>query len=204
MRALWKATAMVIADPNLRAAIRAAAKTINVSQLANAYNAGVLPPTILPRLSTLDKQPDPAAIASIDAQLRAAGLHLAAYELSELNRWFEKDKPDGVFSAALEHARIAFQGSLQIGARIQSPGFYEGLGVLVADPEFRGAFALSADHLHDHGFDITKQEEDQLRADVTPGGAGEGAAQEIFSLGWGGTACQANFRFWPGGIHSNR
>jgi hypothetical protein len=203
MRALWKATATVIENENLRAAISAAAKTTEVPQLDNAFNPSLAPDT-LKRLSVLNKQPDPAAIAAIDTELRAAGLHLSAYELCELNRWFDKDKTDAVFSRALGQARIEFQDSLQLGASSQSQGFHEALGALIADPEFRGAFALSTDHLHDHGFDITKEEEDMLRAQVTPGSGGDTAAQALFDLGWSGTACMANLRFWPRGIHSNR
>ena len=203
MRALWKATAMVVENENLRAALSAAAKTIDVPQLNSAFNPALAPDT-LKRLSVLNKQPDPGAIAAIDTELRAEGLHLSAYELCELNRWFDKDKPDGAFSHALAQARIKFQDSLQLGAATQSPGLHEALGALIADPEFRGAFALSTDHLHDHGFDITKQEEDTLRDQVTPGSDGETAAQAIFDLGWSGTACMANLRFWPRGIHSNR
>ena len=203
MRDLWRATAMVVSDSTLRAAISRAANAFDRPDLANVYRTD-LAAAVRGRLADLRRQPDRAAMIAIDAAFRNRGVYMSAYELAEMNRWFLDDRANGSFSAALQECKDAFEPALAVGRAIQSSGFLESVGVLVADPGFRSAFALGSENLRDNGFAITQAEEDALRPVVSPNSPGALAAQKVFAMGWGGLACLAAFSMYPEFLHENR
>ena len=187
MRGLYKATAMVIVDANLRAKVSALAKTS---------------PTTMPL--PLTDQPDKDAVEAIDKLFQAKGLHLPIYDLCELNRWFVADKPAGAFSAVLDKFRTAMKNAIDLGSAIQSPGFLEALGVLVVDPLLRSEFVLKTRNLTDMGFTISSEEEEALRSAAPVGGPADVHANAIHDLGWPGGSCLSAMLRYPDYVHPNR
>src|SRR5262245_11207688 len=130
MRGLYKATAILMLDDELRKAVSAEAKLVDKPELGES----------------LRKQPDLEAIKNIDNLLRKRGLFLPIYDLCEINRWFikdkEKGKPNHQFSNALGELGDAFRDATSVGSLLsQSPGFLEAVGATIVDPLLRASFA---------------------------------------------------------------
>jgi hypothetical protein len=186
MRNLWKGLALLAIDTDLRGQVTAKAKFDVRPDLEPA----------------LRNQPSLPALRDIDAVFRTRGVFLAAYELAEINRWVL----DGgkKFDKALDDFKTAIQTSLAVGGIVQSPGFLESVGVLVADPQLRDHFGKRILNLRDQGFQITKAEEDALRTSFGPGTTADRLADVIFNLGWSGTSCLGTDMPYEGMIHTNR
>jgi len=189
MRGLYKATAMVIMDEQLRSSISALAKTVQTDK-----------PGIL------KFQPDLAAVGEIDKLFQARGLVLPIYDLCEINRWFVEDQDQSnpeKFSKALGRFQVAMQVPIQVGTLAQGSGFLEALGVMVVDVQLRTKFALGNLNLSDLGFVISKTEEDSLRQSAQLGGIADKAANDIRDLGWQGGSCMSPLLAYPGMVHPN-
>ena len=158
MRGLYKATAMLVLYEDLRNAVRKSAAVVNRPDL--------LDPILI-------RQPDPTAIKQIDKLFSDRDLFLPLYDLCEINRWFMEDKNDppnlGKFSKVLEEFGDAVKDVTQIGAVVKSTGFLEAIGASIVDPLLRSTFATGGVDLSKLGFLISPEEEQALRAAVTPG-----------------------------------
>jgi hypothetical protein len=148
-------------------------------------------------LPDLRRQPDLDALRAINTSFRAKGLFLCAYALAEINRWLIDG---GVkFQQALEQLGSELAGVLPAGS---SSGVHEAAGAIVSDPrlllDFRSGRSLIED-----GFDLTQQQEAQLRAKFAAGSNATKAASDIFRLGWTTSTCGSAFLVYDGMFHTN-
>lgn len=193
MRGLYKATAMLVLDETLRDAVSKSAAVVNRPDL--------LDPILI-------KQPDLSALKQIDHLFRQKELFLPLYDLCEINRWFMEDKNDfphpGKFSKVLEEFGVALKEATQIRSTAESTAFLEAIGAIIVDPLLRSTFATGSVDLSKLGFLISPEEEQALRAAVTPGSLADTLANTILRMGWGSNNCTSRFLAYPGFIHSNK
>jgi hypothetical protein len=185
MRDLWKGLAMIALDADLRQAVAARAKFNVVPGLADEFR----------------NQPDLNALRDIDSEFRARGLVMGTYALSEINRWFLDGGP--AFLEALSQFRNALTESLPVGSNLQSAGFLEAVGALVADPQLRDGFSKHEQNLRDHAFIISEVEEAALRQDFEPASPADTLAARIFELGWSTGSCEGGLLVYDGMFHFN-
>jgi hypothetical protein len=152
----------------------------------------------------LSKQPKVTALREIDKLFRARGLCLSAYGLAEINRWLKEGTDGDKFAAALDTLKVTVETSMHTGAVIQSAGFLEAVGALVADPLLRDMFGKNLSSLRENGFAVSPVEEEALRNDFRPGSAADAAADRVRILGWSSdTGCFARALVYEGMFHIN-
>jgi hypothetical protein len=199
MRDLWKALAMVALDNSLRDAIDAA-KAFDTRE---EFTGLLENQDVVKELKglNLQNQPNLASLRTIDAEFRKRGLFVAVYGLAEINRWFIDGNTD--FLNALQDLKEAVSASAAIAAVVQSPGYLESIGALVADPVLRDQFQKNETTLQDNGFIISPAEAKALKADFTVGSKADSAAAKIRALGWSGGVCFSTFYAYSGMVHLN-
>jgi hypothetical protein len=196
MRDLWNGLATIALNNDLRQKVKVLCKFDSHPEYAVGLDGH-------PRLQKahLQDQPNVEALRNIYKEFKNVNVHLSAYALAEVNRWFlDGGQP---FLQALDALADALRPSITVSGSTQSSAFLEAVGALVSDPEFRDKFGKGEKHLHEFGFEISPAEEEALRVNFAPSTAADVQADLIFQLGWSGSGCNGRLMPYLGMFHPN-
>ena len=200
MKDLWRALAVMAAEPPVLEQVRAVADVEERAELVDEVRIGVDPAN--PETLRLRRQPNPVILAKIARIFRPYGIHLAAYELAELNRWVFEDKTDHG-GEAMRHLREYWQGLGELAeARKNNPEFMAAVGALALDSALRNEIRTGST-LSDQGFTLQSEEVAELKSRLAIGTVADAAAARWFSFSWSGSACGSVTMAYPSWIHTN-
>lgn len=203
MKELWKATALLARDPAFTSALTNLANCVPRTDLDIPTQLfASLPPLVQQVMQPLNPQPDPTAVASIAAAFLNRGIHLGAYEVSEINRWLWLDRTQGAAIASSLQAYWLALGTVGLALIQQYPEATALLGVIAIDRRFRYDFSQNMASVADIGFSLQPAHESQLRGLMQPGGDADTAASHFDGPSWPGS-CLAIAAYYDGYIHPN-
>ena len=200
MTNLWCALALLAREKELRVAVAAVAAEglIYVPRLEVGLEDADKTLKDLHLSISADKE----ALRAIDSLFRSYGLFLSPFVLSEINRWMHVGQP--ILDALTTFSQAA-ESAFEAGGPVHSNAFLAALGALVSDQNCRKRFTgelVPLFKLAENGFDVTPDEEQALLAEIKKD-AVKSAADEIFNLGWSGTACSSIAVWNDNYIHFN-
>jgi|HubBroStandDraft_4_1064222.scaffolds.fasta_scaffold280199_2 hypothetical protein len=194
MNKLWCATSMLAQNKTLRSAVKQVAKN----------PSGALPAPPFAN-AAFQRQPDPAALASIVSLFNAQGLYLCLFDSAEINRWMDLDNQDsgdatkpGKGSTYLDGY---WSGLAPVFAGIpaaQEQYFLEIVGMLLVDEPVRYKFKSSTLKLADRGYTVAPKLESQLRSVMQ---TVDNAAHNFVVFSWPAPICTTRMDYYAGYIH---
>ena len=145
----------------------------------------------------LKQQPTREAIDELNTILnKQNGLHLGLYELSELNRWFQRPDLPKILDQYWSAVSSAQDGT-------DPAAFQETIGVLLYDKIFAFNFAASTqpgELLAEHGFRVDNQVAENLKKAIASNA--EEPVKQFFLL-WSGSSCLARLSYYENYVYPN-